>query len=148
MWRMYRRRLPHWRSKSAIYFITWRIHSGRPDLSPAERDCVVRTLKHSDRDRYRLYAYVIMNDHVHVVAEPKLQYPLERIVQAWKSSTAHRFQKDDAKRVWQSEYMDRIIRNARDLERTIEYVIGNPFERWPSLTEYPWLWADGLDEDG
>ena len=68
-------------------------------------------------------------------------------MQAWKSITAHKLRKGAAGRVWQAEYLDRIVRDDAELEQKTEYVIGNPFARWPSLTFYPWVWAAVLDEE-
>lgn len=46
--------------------------------------------------------------------------------------------------MWQSEYMDRIIRNNADLLEKISYVIGNPSRRWPSVGDYQWVWHSVL----
>jgi hypothetical protein len=43
-------------------------------------------------------------------------------------------------RVWQDEYFDRIMRNDRELLQTAEYIITNPWKRWPEIKEYPWVW--------
>jgi hypothetical protein len=39
------------------------------------------------------------------------------------------------------------IRNDMELRQKIEYVLANPFERWPFLTLYPWVWARGAELD-
>jgi hypothetical protein len=26
-----------------------------------------------------------------------------------------------------------------------DYILGNPYKRWPALEHYPWLWAIGLE---
>ena len=148
MWSMYRRNLPHWRSGTdATYFVTWRIDRQREDLDPAERSCVADTLRRGHGRHYELVAYVVMNDHVHVIANVFGSAALQDVVQAWKSITAHKLRKGSTGRVWQSEYLDRIIRNEAELDRQTEYVIGNPFARWPSLIFYPWVWAAALDEE-
>jgi hypothetical protein len=37
------------------------------ELSATERDLVAAELHHKNGKRYELYAYVVMNDHVHVL---------------------------------------------------------------------------------
>ena len=89
----YRRRLPHLRVDGAIYFVTWRVQSGQPDLSDGERDEVVAAIRAFDGDRHVLHAYVVMNDHVHVILEPLSDFRLEAILHARKSFTANRLQR-------------------------------------------------------
>ena len=64
----YRRRLPHYRERDTIYFVTWRLESGI-ELSEPERDLVTAELLHKHEQRYELYAYVVINDHVHVLLQ-------------------------------------------------------------------------------
>lgn len=103
----YRRRLPHWRAGDAIYFITWRLSKAEPDLAPSERDLVASALAHFEGRRYRLTAFVVMNDHVHALVSTMERYRLEDVVHSWKSFTANRMQRDHGRRarVWQDEYL-------------------------------------------
>jgi hypothetical protein len=59
---VYRRRLPHWRLNGATYFVTWRLQRSQHALSPAERSMVVKALRFFEKDRYDLFAYVVMDD--------------------------------------------------------------------------------------
>jgi putative transposase len=137
----YRRRLPHYRERDAIYFVTWRLAAGI-ELSMPERDLIAAELHHRHDQRYELYAYVIMNDHVHVLLRILDEEPLEKIIHSWKSFTAHAMQRRHGRggRVWQDEYFDRIVRDEKELEQKFDYILGNPFARWPELKEYRWVW--------
>ncbi len=77
---LYRRRLPHWRDDDVIYFVTWRLSQRQPELDASERELVASALKHFDGQRYQLAAYVVMNDHVHVLATPLGMYALGDIL--------------------------------------------------------------------
>ena len=138
----YRRRLPHWRSDQVIYFVTWRLAPGRDELSAPERDLIAAELLHRHDQRYELYAYTVMNDHVHVLLRILDEEPLEKIIHSWKSFTAHAMQRQHGRhgRVWQEEYFDRIIRDEKELEQKFDYILGNPWTRWPELKEYRWVW--------
>jgi len=141
--RLYRgRKLPHWRMERGTYFVTWRLGHGQPDLTPAERDNVAEALRHFDATRYKLAGYVIMNDHVHVVVEPADGQRLEAIVHSWKSFTAHRFARAGSRKgsVWQKEYFDRIVRSEIEMAGKLQYMLENPWRRWPGIGDYPWLW--------
>jgi len=137
----YRRKLPHWRIEDSIYFVTWRLAKNQQGLRPAERTLVVDAIKHFDGLRYDLLAYVVMDDHVHVLACPLANHSLQQIVHSWKSFTANRLGKfqDRSAPVWQVEYFDRIVRDEDDLVQKAHYILNNPQKRWPETEEYPWV---------
>src|SRR5712691_12374177 len=66
----YRRKLPHWRQDQVTYSVTWRLGRGRDELDASERGLVVAGIKSFDGQRYQLAAYVVMDDHVHVLLTP------------------------------------------------------------------------------
>ncbi len=140
--RLYRRKLPHWRMEGAAYFVTWRVGEGHTDLTPAERTIVADALLHFDSVRYRLAGFVVMNDHVHVIVEPADGHRLEGIVQSWKSFTAHRLVTEGSRTgiIWQREYFDRLLRSEMEMTEKLQYICDNPCKRWPEMADYPWLW--------
>ena len=70
MHELYRRKLPHWRTEGATYFVTWRLALEQSRLAPPERDLVAAAVRAFDGQRYRLAAWVAMDDHVHVLLTP------------------------------------------------------------------------------
>lgn len=140
-WRIYRRNLPHWRMNGATYFVTWRLRASQPDLTSAERTLVLRSLMHFHGVRYDLLAFVVMNDHVHVVVTPMDGRVLEEILYSWKSYTSHQLKLGShrASPIWLDESFDRIVRDEDELEQKVNYILGNPWKRWPELQEYEWV---------
>ena len=138
---IYCRNLPHWRMDGAVYFVTWRLYPGRPELQADERRKVADALCCFENKRYELYAYVVMDDHVHVVLRPGENHALEQIVHSWKSFTANRLQRENARvgAVWQQESFDRIVRDENEWMEKIQYIMNNPLKRWPELPEYAWV---------
>jgi REP element-mobilizing transposase RayT len=70
---------------------------------------------HFDGQRYRLLAWVVMPNHVHVLIETMTGHTLAAVLHSWKSYTAK-----EANRLlgrtgdfWQPEYFDRFIRDDR-----------------------------------
>ncbi len=143
MERFYRRRLPHYRidAPGILYFVTWRLADGQAPLSPSERDLILESLYYWDGTCCRLAAFVVMDDHVHVMVTLLDDSPLERLVKSWKSFTgrqlARRFGRPTP--VWQHESYDRVVRNDREADELTEYILENPRKRWPDAIAYRWL---------
>jgi REP element-mobilizing transposase RayT len=88
---------------------------------------VVNALRHFDEERYRLWAYSVMPNHVHVVLAPLDEHALSPIMHSWKSFTAkaiNRLVKRTGP-LWQPEYFDHAIRSHQQFERCIAYTLGN-----------------------
>jgi len=105
-----------------------------------------------DSQRYRLLAWVVMPNHVHVLFQPIHGWTVAKIVAAWKKFTARKI--CDARRdatgeprgpVWHREYWDRYIRDQTHLAQVIEYIHLNPVkaglvsapQSWPWSSAYP-----------
>jgi type I restriction enzyme R subunit/putative DNA methylase len=105
-----------------------------------------------DGDRYRLIAWCIMPNHVHVLIEPMI--PLSLIVQSWKSYTGREGRKiateldipvpcvdvsgSGMERFWMRDYWDRFIRNEKHFQQTIRYIHENPVKA--GLCDIPEQW--------
>ena len=94
------------------------------------------------RNAYVLLAYCIMPNHVHlVVMLPDEAPPLARTLQQLKSFAARHINKlrDTEGRIWQPESYDHRIRNPRELQNVLAYVLNNPvkaglveeWQQWP-----------------
>lgn len=134
----YINRATHWRLEGSTYYVTWSLNPVQVDLADAERALVADVIRHFHGDRYRLYAYVMMNDHVHVIFTPGQGQEPGSIVRNWKSFTANRLQRvhDRIGSMWLKDYYDRIIRDEEDLLRKMQYVLDNPKRRWPEIEKY------------
>ena len=91
------------------------------------RSIVESSLRHFDGDRYQLYGYVVMPNHVHVCFMPLGGRTVAEVVQLWKSYSAKAVNRNLGRSgtVWQKEYFDRYIRNARHFERVLRYIRRN-----------------------
>lgn len=144
---IYRRHLPHWRLDGSVYFVTWSLSNGQHELTPEERELIQTALFRFDGVRYRLNAYVVMNDHVHILVLPHEAWQLERLVQRWKTYTSGEMRKRFGRTlpVWKREYMDRIVRDEEEYLKFANYILTNPVRRWPEVGEYKWV---GLGTEG
>jgi len=105
------------------------------------------SLLFGDTDRYRLLAWCVMPNHVHVLIEQQPNWPLAKVVQSWKRHIAreiHRLGSPSCTQpspdpLWQRDYWDRYIRNEQHLQAAKRYIEENPVaaglvasaERWP-----------------
>ena len=78
--------------------------------------------------RYRLFAWVVMPNHVHSLMTRFEEYELKDLVQSLKSYTAHEANKLLRRegKFWIDDYFDRYIRNEKHFYKTIEYIENNP----------------------
>lgn len=109
---------------------------------PAAAQSMEATLLHFDGERYRLLAWCVMPNHVHVVAEQVEGWPLAHIVHSWKSFSAKQINRalNRTGAVWMREYFDRFMRDNDHLTTTIAYVEHNPVAKgWvKSSAQWPW----------
>jgi menaquinone-specific isochorismate synthase len=101
-------------------------------------EIVVDVLRHFDGQRYDLFAWCVMPNHVHAVMSIRPGASVDRILHSWKSYSSkelnHMLRKTGQR--WQEDYFDRTIRNREELRRTIEYVLDNPAAA--RLADWPW----------
>jgi putative transposase len=147
---IYTRRLPHWRMSGSIYFVTWRLDPDQTELNPIERDVIASNIKYFDKQRYDLFAFVVMPDHVHVLVQPKNDFLLKQVVHTWKSYSAYKLQRDFSRRnrIWQDEYFDRIVRDEKELIEKAQYILNNPLKKRPEILDYKWVWIGDWTEAG
>ena len=113
-------------------------------LSEPEAAVIVEdALLYGDGSRYRLLAWVVMPNHVHVLFEILEGMSLPRIVQAWKGYTAKQINALRGRHgaLWNKDYFDRYVRDARHLGNATRYVHWNPVKA--GLVERPEDWRFG-----
>jgi REP element-mobilizing transposase RayT len=109
---------------------------------PAIAQVVAETLQKFDGERYRLFAWCIMPNHVHVVCQPLLSFDLDDILQSWKSYTAQQANgilNRKGKVFWQREYFDHLIRDDGQFDRAIRYTVENPIKA--GLKDWRWVYV-------
>ena len=140
----WRRHLPHYQLSSGYYFITFSTHD-RFILHPPQKDCVFNAVCFLDGKKYKLYAAVVLNDHVHMVINPFESLP--KIMHSIKSFTAHEINRilNRQGKVWQNESYDRVIRNEDEFLEKLNYIANNPIKAnlARQYEDYKWLYIQG-----
>lgn len=164
-----RGRLPHLYKESGTYFVTFRLHDavatrparpfrprsarevaersepplllgscalGRPEVA----EVVARSLLHFDAERYRLHAWCVMPNHVHVVLSAFKAWSVPKILHSWKSFTAKQAHRilGGSGAFWEREWFDHLIRSTEDVDRFVRYTEENPVAA--GLCQEPWQW--------
>lgn len=111
--------------------------------TPAVAAIVEENLLYFDARRCRLHAWVIMPNHVHILATPCPGVALAALVQGWKAYTAARANAVmGAKgRFWQPDYFDRFIRNERHFRAARRYMEENPVKAGLCRRAEDWRWG-------
>jgi REP element-mobilizing transposase RayT len=129
------------RRRTAIDTALDRSTSGHILCRPKAAATVENALRHFHEQRYRLLAWCVMPNHVHVVVEQIQGWSLGQTVRSWKLFTTRALNELHGSRgaVWAPDYFDRYMRDEDHLQQTIGYVENNPvkagfvgaLEEWP-----------------
>ena len=121
---------------------------------PAMASLMQDTLLQWHGERYRLFAWCIMPNHVHVMIETKIA--LSKIVQSWKSFTGRWAMENNAelglgvpgKALWMRDYWDRYIRDGEHFDNVRSYIERNPVaaKLCQQPADWPWSSAAGTAE--
>ena len=89
---------------------------------------VQQSLLYFDGQRYRLSAWVVMPNHVHMLLTPDAQWSLSQIMKSLKSYTSHEANRilGDRGQFWMEDYFDRYIRDEKHFANAISYIENNP----------------------
>ena len=114
------------------YFVTICCDFRRPYL---EEEAVARSvmellIEFAGRDCFRLHAFCLMPEHMHVLAEgAEDRCDLLEFVRVLKLRTAFAFRKSHGRRLWEMSYYEHILRGADSVEAVATYIWWNPVRR-------------------
>jgi REP element-mobilizing transposase RayT len=110
---------------------------------PRIAELVENALKHFHDRRYRLLAWVIMPNHVHLLLELWEGWPLPSLIQSWKRWTANRANQllSRTGTFWAREFHDRYIRDAQHFANARRYIEQNPVKAALCRTPQEWRWS-------
>ena len=104
---------------------------------------VENALLHFDGQRYRLLAWVIMPNHIHVLIETREDWPMSRLIRSWKTWTSRHANATLGLTgaFWQREYHDRFIRDADHYAAVTHYIENNPVKARLCARAEDWPWS-------
>ena len=115
---------------------------------PAVAQLVERILLETDGGSYRLQAWVVMPNHVHVVVDV-WDVPLVKLINGWKGKSSREANKLLGRRgqLWQEDYFDTLVRDAEHLHKAIRYTEQNPVKAFLAKTSGEWPWSSARRRD-
>lgn len=130
------------------YFITICCDRRIPHLSShATSERVLRLLLAAGQS-FRLHAFCLMPDHVHILAEGcSDNADLREFIRLFKQRTAYEFRRACGQLLWEKSYYDHILRSSDVVEEVAAYIWWNPVRKrlCVSPDEFPFSGSQTID---
>jgi REP element-mobilizing transposase RayT len=112
-------------------------------ISKNAADIMVETLLYHHEKKYRLVAWCVMPNHVHVLIETQQGFRLGDIVREWKTFSALHINLSLERKgsLWATDYFDRMIRTEEQYDQTLFYIEHNPVAAKLVSTPELWPWS-------
>ena len=93
---------------------------------------------------FELLAYVVMPDHVHVLALGVTDDAVATgFVQRFKQFSGYRFKQRAGRPLWQWSFFDHTLRREEDVIAVARYIVGNPVRAGLAAREDEWPYQGG-----
>lgn len=111
---------------------------------------VQNAILHLDGKKYRLIAWVIMPNHVHVLIVTLSGYSVSEIMHSLKSFTSHEANKILGRTgsFWFKEYFDRYIRDGKHFRAVVRYIEENPVKARLCKDPEDWKYSSAFFRKG
>ena len=134
--------LKRFQQADALHFITFSCFHRLPLLeAPAAREIIEAVLEQTRaRHQGRVYAYVLMPEHVHLLVNEPPRIVLAQFLKAFKQIASRKL-RGPREKFWQDRYYDSNVYGEEARSEVIRYIHRNPVKR--RLVEKPedWLWS-------
>jgi REP-associated tyrosine transposase len=138
--------LKRFQESRQTHFVTFSCYHRLPRLANAETYTLFLEALEAARIRFdiRIYGYVLMPEHVHLLLSEPESSTLATPLRALKISTAKKVRvlnlREAAAPFWQTRYYDRNIRDYDEFMLKLRYLHRNPVKRGfcQSPEEWPW----------
>jgi len=127
-------KLKHFFQREGVYFVTSVTYLRRKIfLEPTNARFLLATISyHRFILEFKLFGYVIMPDHLHIIVSPSKKYPLSKIMNFIKGNFARKYNqiyRKTEEHVWQKRYYETVLKDKKDLLNRIKYVHNNPIRQ-------------------
>ncbi len=133
--------LKRFQKAEALHFITFSCFHRLPLLEAPESSNAVEAVLELTRARHqaRVYAYVLMPEHVHLLINEPPSILVAQFLKAVKQITLRKL-RGLREKFWQERYFDRNIRGEAARSEVIRYIHRNPVKRGlvASPGDYQW----------
>jgi putative transposase len=134
--------LKRFQKAESLHFITFSCFHRLPLLeTPVARETVEVVLEQTRaRHQARIYAYVLMPEHMHMLVNEPPQILLAQFLKALKQMTSRKL-RGQREKFWQDRYYDSNIRGETARSEVIRYIHRNPVKRGLVAKPEDWPWS-------
>jgi len=145
-------RVKHGQDDWMSYHVTTRTLNGHFRLErPSDKRLILSAMdSYRRRGDFKLYGFVIMSNHVHVIIHPAPGVLLARIVNGIKTWTSRRNSAKPSGSLWERRYDDNKIKSDKELRSIVKYIHNNPVRAGivSDPQAYPWSSVHNYLRDG
>lgn len=130
------------------HFLTFSCYRRRPLLAEMRmQDAFLIALEQTRlRFEMRVYGYVVMPEHVHLLVSEPAESKLPRALQLLKTTVALQARKENRRIAgetpfWQARYFDHNVRNQAGFVTQLRYIHRNPVKRGLCSSSEDWPWS-------
>ena len=134
--------LKRFQAAESLHFVTFSCFHRLPLLeAPGARETVEAVLELTGaRHQARVYAYVLMPEHVHLLVNEPPRILLAQFLKALKQITSRKL-RGSREKFWQGRYYDSNVREEKARFEVIRYIHRNPVKRGLVAEPEDWLWS-------
>jgi len=134
--------LKRFQKAEALHFITFSCFHRLPLLEASgAKDTVEAVLEQTRaRHRARIYAYVLMPEHIHLLINEPPSILLAQFLKAVKQMTSRKL-RGDREQFWQERYYDGNIHGESARSEVIRYIHRNPVKRGLVISPEQYRWS-------
>lgn len=131
---MHYKKLKHYVELGSIYFVTSVTYERCPIFKDNIAASFLKTsfLYHKYILNYKLYGFVIMPDHFHLLIQPTdKKYNISKIMNFIKGTFSRKYNKliNNTGKILQKGFYDKIMRQEKDVLKSLEYIHYNPIKK-------------------
>jgi putative transposase len=137
--------LTRFQRAESLHFITFSCFRRLPLLeTPGARETVEAVLEQTRaRHQARVYAYVLMPEHVHLLVNEPPRILLAQFLKAVKQMTSRKL-RGPREKFWQDRYYDNNVHGEQARSEVIRYIHCNPVKRGLVAKPEQWAWSSFL----
>jgi putative transposase len=134
--------LKRFQQAESLHFITFSCFGRLPFLEHAQPKHIVEGILEQLRARHqaRIYAYVLMPEHIHLLINEPPSILLAQFLKALKQMTSRKL-KGDRAQFWQHRYFDSNIHGEEACSEVIRYIHCNPVKRGLAASPEQYQWS-------
>ena len=134
--------LERFQRAESLHFITFSCFHRFPFLEAAGAKETIEAVLERTRQRHRarIYAYVLMPEHIHLLINEPPAIVLAQFLKALKQVTSRKL-RGSRERFWQDRYYDSNVRGETARSAVVRYIHRNPVTRGLVAEPEDWPWS-------